>query len=858
MKNCKFYFLMVCFLFAITAVNAQTLDKIYSGEKLPAQEGWQELKLDKTVNPDAGTVTQAVVDGALKLQSANEADQFSQLGWYKTGLGLSLSTGYTIEIKAKVVNATKYGAFNIQGYDNEGKGFRLGIYDNYLAEFTNPFAATNVLNNSLDNSAAFHIYRLAVQPDGTATLYRDGELTGTFPLSAFYFDNIIENGGFEDGDSSDLSNSGYFPDFKTDAIMYRTNEADNVKTGNWSLIIDNDGAAGLSGTYAKSRDIAVKPGSDYFLTFARKRITGHNDWAWRDVGAFYDNQDGTLNGADHRTPNLLFTSGYEENWLVHNQAFKTPEDVTSFRFEFPSWEREGNIDAINTFDDFYVREELGLTIGTTPSTPPNSPVPTELPAGATNLINNPGFEDTTGWETGGTDNEPAERMEAEGWYCRVRIQTGEKPDDTGSQWAHTGNNSLRYSSFDRDQKMDYRKDLDANKTYRFGLWFRNANYGDPCEFTIWNGDERLWTSRVDGMKQWSYQEVVFTTDNANKQLRMTTVQGNSDDGYGWHNLYLDDLVLYEVQEAPGTGDPLLAGKTNLFANGDFEDETLGNDGEPFEWALASQYVQGEYFSNNYPVSWSDLWGTWVRLQDQQKGEDTGLAWAHSGTKSFRFSYLGDGREQTNMDFRYELDINKTYTFVFWFKTAAYNDRGNLFVSNGDIVVWGGDLDGNYNNWTRQSVTFTTTTSNHTLRLYTKIGGWFNFYLDDIFLYEEETYVPFEGGESYLFFGKSTGTQTANVEIEYVAVSNTGAYPPGSTSIKGIDAVNVKNLKAYSTEGKLTVNTLRPASVRIYNVAGTLVAQLNVQTTASITLPKGVYIVKSVSGGLVETIKVVNK
>jgi uncharacterized repeat protein (TIGR02543 family) len=62
-------------------------------------------------------------------------------------------------------------------------------------------------------------------------------------------------------------------------------------------------------------------------------------------------------------------------------------------------------------------------------------------------------------------------------------------------------------------------------------------------------------------------------------------------------------------------------------------------------------------------------------------------------------------------------------------------------------------------------------------LYTKFGGWFNFYLDDLFLFEEDVYVPAPeaDGLAYLAFGKSTSTSSTDVEVEYIKVDNTGSY-----------------------------------------------------------------------------------
>jgi len=101
------------------------------------------------------------------------------------------------------------------------------------------------------------------------------------------------------------------------------------------------------------------------------------------------------------------------------------------------------------------------------------------------------------------------------------------------------------------------------------------------------------------------------------------------------------------------------------------------------------------------------------------------------------------------------------------------------VANGDVKVLAQELNNKYMNWTRQQVTFSTTAANHTLRMFTEFGGWMNFYLDDLFLYEEDTYIPVDyNSASYLAFGKSTGTSSVDAEVEYLKVFKGGAYAPG--------------------------------------------------------------------------------
>ena len=882
----KTTFILACSLFTGITVSAQVMDTIYNAKAaLPVAASWNELKLDKTITDSAAVITQELQGGVLKLKTVNANNKDSKLGWYKTGLGLNLSTGYTIEIKAKVNNAAKNGAFNIQGFDNEGKGFRLGIYNTFLANNTNPLAATTPVASLLDNSTEFHTFRLAVAPTGIVTVYRDYTLVGTFPLSAFYYDNIVVNGGFEDGE--DVNDHSNFPDFSSNGLLYKTTVATDIKTGSYGLVIDNNGKTEDKANYdpathenARTRNFAVKPNTSYDISVTR-RSSGVEPWAWRDLGAFYDNQLGTLGSVDERGANILYSSAWESIWLTHNQNITTPADVKSIRFEFPSWIRDGskNIN-VAYFDDFVLREKPTVTVGETVA----AYTPNPLPANFTNLIKNGGFEDWTidnegnpyTWSlsdlASGSDNNP--NSLAPLWNGNVRIQRHDQTNDglnagNGSEkWAHSGNSSLRFSTLsNKNSNFDFTQTLKPNTKYRFNFWHKNPTFDDAgwLKIKLGEGDDAtaIWGHELRNRNNvWTNCDLVFTTDATNLTLHLYTNSATHGD---WWNQYFDDMVLYEVTEA--TDPDLFAGKTNLISNGGFEDVALNNDGTAYDWALASTNVD---VNNNYPVKMNDMWGNFVQLQDRQKNADTGINYAHSGTKSLRFSFLDDmgaakafegitdatipSAYRINMNFRKELEANKTYTFVFWVKAANYPDNGRLIVANGEKQVWNEVLGTRNINWSRQIVTFSTTAANHTLRMYTEFGGWFNFYLDDIALYEESTYVPYKAnGDSYLFFGKSQGTENTDVEIKYVAVNTTGAFAPEApTGFAIIPAV--KNLKVTSNAGQLTISTSKPSFVKVYNIAGASVAEFNVQTTKNLTLPQGVYIVKSAA----EVVKVVNK
>jgi hypothetical protein len=882
----KTTFILACCLFTGYTVSAQVMDTIYNAKTaLPADATWNEQKLDKSISDSAAVVTQEIQTGVLKLKTVNANNKDSKLGWYKTGLGLDLSTGYTIEIKAKVNDAAKNGAFNIQGYDNQGKGFRLGIYNTFLANQTNPLAATTTVASLLDNSTEFHTFRLAVAPTGLVTVYRDYTLVGTFPLSAFYFDNIIVNGGFEDG--AVANDPSAFPDFFSRGLLYKSTVLTDKRTGNYGFVINSNGLTEKTGgdyvfetqENARTREIAVKPNTAYDISITRRR-SAIEPWAWRDMGAFYNFQQGTEKGVDDRNTNAFFASTNDNYWQAHNQTITTPVDAKSIRFEFPSWIRNGNTTNKASFDDFVFREQPTLPVGVT-----NTPalyIPNSLPANFTNLIVNGGFEDFTIDNAGnayewalsdlasGSDNNPT--LAAPLWNGNVRIQRHDQSNDglnagNGSQlWAHSGNASLRFSTLGSNaNNFDFTQELKPNTKYRFNFWHKSPKWDDWGWLKVKLGDgPDIWGHELKGRNNvWTNCDLVFTTDATNTTLHLYT---NSASHGNWWNLYLDDLVLYEVTD---TTDPdLFAGKTNLIENGGFEDTAHSNDGSLYDWAMASTEPNVD---SNYPVKWNDMWGSYVHLQDRQKGVDTGIKYAHSGNNSMRFSFLDDqGSAKTfegitndslpstyrvNLNFKKELEPNKTYTFIFWIKSANYGDQGRVIVANGDIKIWNDVLNVRNINWSRQVVTFSTTAANHTLNLYSDFGGWFNFYLDDLELYEESTYVPYvANGDSYLFFGKSQGTENTDVDIKYVAINTTGAYAPEDPTTGTSVVPAVKNLKVTSNAGTLTINAGKPTFVRVYDIAGARVAEFNVQSTKNLTLPQGIYVVKSAA----DVVKVVNK
>lgn len=76
-----------------------------------------------------------------------------------------------------------------------------------------------------------------------------------------------------------------------------------------------------------------------------------------------------------------------------------------------------------------------------------------------------------------------------------------------------------------------------------------------------------------------------------------------------------------------------------------------------------------------------------------------------------------------------------------------------------------------------------------------------------------------------------------------------------TSVNPPLSFNIRNLNVYPYDSGLLFESLNPASVWVYNMTGMLAARLNTEREGSVRLPQGIYIVKSVSQGTIETMKV---
>lgn len=91
---------------------------------------------------------------------------------------------------------------------------------------------------------------------------------------------------------------------------------------------------------------------------------------------------------------------------------------------------------------------------------------------------------------------------------------------------------------------------------------------------------------------------------------------------------------------------------------------------------------------------------------------------------------------------------------------------------------------------------------------------------------------------------------------------TSPYPVFSakddTSIPADRLDKVRNLNVRSLNGALVLEVKNPTDVWIYNLNGTLIHRLDVQTVKSVKVPAGIYVIKSVYDRNVEAVKVVNR
>lgn len=373
-------------------------EQVYKAESAPAGD-WKELKMSKEVNDLAAEVTSEAKGGVLSIKSTNSENQFSQLGWYLLGPGFDKTKGFTIEVKAKVKEGDAYGAFNIQGFNNDGKGFRVGIHKDKIIEFTNPLLATNTVVKDLSNDDKFYTFRMAVTPEGKVHLYRDLAYGGSFELVQFVEDNIIRNGGFEDqmvaddaaeisydwvdmtpdaGDGDKVFKRGVLNRVKkddkgTEVGNDNTFDIPEATTGTWMMYANNFDGVGVAGSpngdlYAHPRytPIPVKAGVNYTVSVDANFVGDNHGWRqmrlwWNE--AFHRHSDWPGVGVGAHANNFvdMDIARTVGTWKSYSKTFSTADnrgsvaDIKSVIFDLPNGNFKHN-PAI--FDNVCLKEEI--------------------------------------------------------------------------------------------------------------------------------------------------------------------------------------------------------------------------------------------------------------------------------------------------------------------------------------------------------------------------------------------------------------------------------------------------------------------------------------------------------------------
>jgi hypothetical protein len=362
MKTIKVALLMLCFALFAGQSNAQNLVEIYNGNSLPTLQGWQELRFDSSIPSEQATKEllappselTAVAGTALKLKVNPAVDQYnnpvySQLGWYKTRTGFSAAIGFTVEFRAKVTSSD--GAFTVSGMGG-GRGFRLEFSNNQITEHANVLDTVRVLSTE-STTDGFHTYRVTVAPDDKVRVWRDGVSIGELPLQTFKFDNILVDGGYENGGTAAAHGWNYTDAGKPGTLTVSNNPA-YVHSGKYGLFVDKG---------AHQNDvIPVKPGAIYdFTAWGKTILYPDGDGNWRDLNGRHDPAAHTTAYFIGDKANPSWKS-YERLGMEGGAAFQR------FYVETPTGDANTNQMA---FDDLHYSERITAS---------------RIPAGAVNLF----------------------------------------------------------------------------------------------------------------------------------------------------------------------------------------------------------------------------------------------------------------------------------------------------------------------------------------------------------------------------------------------------------------------------------------------------------------------------------------
>ena len=632
---------------------AQTLTPVFEGSAYPVQQNWQELRFDSSINNHAASaradaLTAALAGSGLKIQAA-APNKYGQLGWIKSGLGLHADMGYTIEVRAKVTSNSG-GAFNIQGADQTGKGFRIALTPTGVQDATNPFLPPADLNTAVqDNSGTFHTWRIAAAWGDTVLVYRDNVFVGKFVSTHYAGDNWVMDGGFEQGAG------GSTPAGWTEG----NNGTATKETGSHAR-------SGTGGYYVNEGkdykyEVPLKPQARYDFSFWAKSIVNDGD-KYRDVEGWLDPiSRRPINGYPSRGATgewIKYGGGGSGQWdniggdnVMRNYQMSVAGGEAAQKFTISIM--SNNDQNVTDFDEVALVERVGAEYS-------------RIPHNAENLFPNGDFEDETqiregGYTEGaGDDTTYVANCTAKDcpdwhrlWKCRVRLESNTGADDeAGAYWSHSGKYALRYFARERaaaygtqdagvwegrgqNTDMDYEQDLEAGKTYTLSFWYKSFCFPDHIRFRVLNGSQVVWRNdniSHDKYPFWENVVVTFTADAQNHTLRLLTEQHNSDPGA----IYLDDIFLFEGQPLPEyDGSHIFFGKSVAMGSCDVEIESItyaigafAPDGTEFEaqWrpkpapltSVWGEQVTQETipFNNAYPRpqlvrdNWTNLNGIW--------------------------------------------------------------------------------------------------------------------------------------------------------------------------------------------------------------------------------------------------------
>lgn len=668
MRTCKTYLLWMCLSLFLWQTQAQSLVDVFNGTSLPTEQGWEELRFDNTMPWEQATKDllvnpselSAVASTALKLKVNEVQDEFgfplySQLGWYKTRTGFSPAIGFTVEFRAKVVNSPD-GAFTVSGVGG-GKGFRLEFSNELLTEHANVLDTVRVLSTA-STTDDFHTYRVAVAPDEKVRVWRDGVLLGELPLQPFKLDNIMKDGGFENGKSAAEHGWSWMDEGKPGTLTVSSDPA-HVRSGKYGLFVDKG--------FFKNEFIPVKPGSMYDMTAWGKTIN-YPEGGWRDFNGWFDpaGDRSIYFIADRNNPNWKY---YERKGMEGGANFQRliVETPTS----------DANVNQM-AFDDLHFSERI---------------VASRIPEGVINLFPNGDFENpcahyfpegdprndtcmvspenyrysADAYYGGRADDDPlwfsppfsAEHNAAPFWHpfwgSRVRVQYNKQTSngEAGNRYAR-GKYSLRFfncfgsnveygNDFSAGQNEDRGSnsniktvpiELGVAKTYTFLFSYHFAKWGgDHLILVVKNGTKEIFRKTINNSEHadWSNQVITFTTDATDHALQILTERDGSTPGV----LYMDDLFLFEGELLPEDGTHLFFGKQTNTKGAEVEIEyvKIDNTGayapdgstfsSPYEKKTAPlMTVWGESLNANEPVlnqyprpqlkreGWTNLNGIW--------------------------------------------------------------------------------------------------------------------------------------------------------------------------------------------------------------------------------------------------------